>query len=345
MPNLSICAELHKIAPHIPVAYIGSYTGIERDIVGGQMPYRGIATGKLRRYVSWENFLDALRVPLGVLQALWHLQRLRARVVFAKGGYVSVPVCSAVGLLRIPLVIHESDYSAGLSTKIAARFATCICTGFPETQQEFPGKHTEMTGNPIRSQGNGLRGRKFLECADRKKPIILITGGSTGAQFLNEVTATILPRLLRHAYVVWLMGPGKDITVGKHKNLRQYAYIGAEYPDVLAASTLVVSRAGAGALSEFAAYGKPAVLVPLPTSGSRGDQLQNAEYYAARGAAVVYPQEQIRNTGKFAEDILRLLHDDLRIAALSRSIKKLNPKGASKRIAEIILSEYAHTTH
>ncbi len=337
IPCLTVISELKKLAPRVKISYVGSRQGVERGLVRtAGIPYYAVTTGKLRRYFSLANLFDAVRVPIGVLQALHLFGRLQPDVVFAKGGYVSVPVALAAGLLRIPLIIHESDITPGLATHLTAKLANKICVSFSETKKHLPKKKVVLTGNPVRAAGKAARGRQFLKFQNRK-PIILITGGSTGARFLNELIKSIAPRLVEKANLVWLTGPGKKRS-GKLKtqNLRVFEYLDKEYPDVLAAADLVICRAGAGTLFELATASKPSVLIPLPATGSRGDQLLNAEFFAQKGATKVFQQETIR-PGAFVAELTELLKNKRQLAKMSRAVKKLASKNAAQKIAKIIL--------
>lgn len=337
IPCLAVITELRKLAPASKISYIGSHSGVERGLVRrAGLPYYSVATGKLRRYPSLANLTDALRVPVGIVQAVQLLRRLRPDAVFAKGGYVSVPVALAAGFLKIPLITHESDITPGLATKLTVRFANQVCVSFAETKKYLSAKKITTTGNPVRPVGSAIRGKRFLKFRN-SKPILLITGGSTGAVFLNRLVAKITPKLAKQSNIVWLTGPNKKPKLKTRiSDLRVFGYLDKEYPDVLAAASLVICRAGAGTLFELAAAGKPSVLIPLPAAGSRGDQLLNAEFFAKKNAAKIYTQESI-NPSAFATEITELLVSKRKLNTMSKAVQKLATPNAALKIAKLIL--------
>ncbi|MFH0834098.1 MAG: undecaprenyldiphospho-muramoylpentapeptide beta-N-acetylglucosaminyltransferase [Patescibacteria group bacterium] len=333
IPNLAIIDELHKIAGHVQIFYLGSKNGIEREIAEKKgIEFYAIETGKLRRYLDWQNAVDAVRIPIGITQSIYRLVKIRPNVVFSKGGFVGVPVSLAAAFLRIPLVVHESDLSPGLATRLTSRFAKKICLSFPTTRSN---QKIQITGNPVRPLGDVERGKKFLGF-EKEKPILLVAGGSSGADFLNELLEKSLFILSNKMNVVWLTGRGKKPQIDAPENVRIFEYLDAEYLDVLAASDLVVSRAGANALFEIAAAGKPSVLIPLPAESSRGDQIENAHFFEQNQAAMVLPQEKAK-VHDFAKLAIWLLSDAERLAKIGKAAQKLAPTDAAERIAKIIL--------
>lgn len=344
VPNLAVIDQLRKLRPDIELGYVGSHAGPERQLVEpAGVEFFAIPVGKLRRYFSWANFADLFRFAAGCVRAWSLLRRYRPDLVFSKGGFVAVPVCIAAGWLGIPLIIHESDYSPGLATRIAARRATRICVSFAETARHFPESRVVLAGTPLRRLGNALKGRRFLRFRHSARPTILVVGGSLGAQFLNLLTAQILPRLTRHANLVWVTGAGKVARIDRSEFVRQFEFVQKEYPDILAACQLVIGRAGANSVFEFAAHGKPAVLIPLTAGQSRGDQVENAAYFARAGAAIAVPQEAVTDPDEFAEQIIQLLKDRERLRAMSAAARELAPRGAAAGIAKLILKTCAES--
>lgn len=293
-PNLALLPQLQ--AEGIEVHYIGTADGIERTIVSerSDITYHVIASGKLRRYFSWKNFTDPFRVLRGMFQARRIMREVKPAAVFSKGGFVSVPVVIAAHGKHIPVVTHESDYTPGLANKINAKFADKICVTFEDTLSHVGAKGVH-TGTPIRPElyeGDKARGLSFLGFDD-KKPILLVMGGSLGAAAVNDAVRAALPKLLASYDIVHLCGKGKVEESLAQPGYRQFEYVNKELPDVLAATDIVVSRAGANAVFEFLALSKPALLIPLPRSASRGDQILNAGYFARKGFAMVLEQESL----------------------------------------------------
>ena len=293
-PNLALLPQLQ--AEGIEVHYIGTADGIERTIVSerSDITYHVISSGKLRRYFSWKNFTDPFRVLRGMFQARRIMREVKPAAVFSKGGFVSVPVVIAAHGKHIPVVTHESDYTPGLANKINAKFADKICVTFEDTLSHVGAKGVH-TGTPIRPElyeGDKERGLSFLGFDD-KKPILLVMGGSLGAAAVNDAVRAALPKLLLSYDIVHLCGKGKVEESLAQPGYRQFEYVNKELPDVLAATDIVVSRAGANAVFEFLALSKPALLIPLPRSASRGDQILNAGYFARKGFAMVLEQESL----------------------------------------------------
>lgn len=278
------------------VVYVGSEQGIERQLVEPTgVRYQAIATGKLRRYFDLKNLSDPFRVVKGVMQAYHIIRAERPNIVFSKGGFVSVPVVIGAWLNRVPVIIHESDITPGLANKISMRFAERICTTFPETLRHLPrdkGVHAGAVVRPELLRGSAQAGRDLCRFQP-KKPILLVMGGSLGSRKINEQIRKALPRLTQTYDVVHLCGKGNVDEALESGSYRQFAYLQAELPDVLAAADVVVSRAGSNAIFELLALRKPMLLIPLSKAQSRGDQILNAQSFASSGFARVLEEEEL----------------------------------------------------
>lgn len=301
LPALPVVETL--LARGVDVDFVGGRTGFEERLVTplntgrGEAPrltYHGIATGKLRRYFSLANLADAFRVPLGVWQAWRLIGRVRPDVVFSKGGFVSFPVVLSAWLRRVPVVAHESDLTPGLANRLAAPFVQSLCVNFDLHAAKH--RRVVITGTPLRTdlrEGDATRGREALGVTG-DKPLLLVVGGSLGATRLNEVVREALDGLLAHYTVTHVCGPSKvDAALADTPGYTQLEYVDAGWGDIIAAAQLVVSRAGAGALYEWCALGKPHLLVPLPKTASRGDQIENAAFAKARGWSLVLAEEAL----------------------------------------------------
>lgn len=295
--NLAIIPKLRESGWE--VEYIGSEAGIEKQIINDfRVSYHGIATGKLRRYFDLKNFKDPFRVIKGVWQAYAVLRRLKPQLVFSKGGFVAVPVILGAWLNRIPVIIHESDYTPGLANKISIPFATKICATFPETLKHLPSDKAVHTGSPIREeilQGSADRGRTFCGFT-KSKPVMLIIGGSLGSKKINEAVRANLDALLPQFQIVHICGKGNiDPNYASVTGYRQFEYVSTELPDLFAMTDLFVSRAGSNAIFEFLALKKPHVLIPLSRAASRGDQILNAQSFEKMGYSRVLFEEDLTN--------------------------------------------------
>lgn len=276
--------------------YLGSPDGIEGGIIGPLgVPFHAVQSGKLRRYFSWKNLLDPLRVLVGLLQSLVICLREKPDRVFSKGGFVSVPVVVAAWLCRIPVVGHESDVTPGLANRFAYPFCRCVCVTFAETRRYLPAGKTRLTGTPLRRSlrsGVAARGLGFLGF-DGTKPLLLVFGGSLGARSINRQVAGTLETLLETFDVAHLVGQGNLDPALKKNGYVQKAFLNEEFGDVLAAASVVVSRAGANTLYELLALRKPHVLVPLSRRVSRGDQIDNARLFLQKGYSRVMEEDAL----------------------------------------------------
>ncbi len=309
-PNIALLPRLREL--NYDIHYIGSYNGIEKELIEQfAVPYHAISTGKLRRYFSVQNFTDPFRVLKGMRDAKRLVKILKPDVIFSKGGFVSVPVVLAGKRCHVPVIIHESDMTPGLANKISLSAATKVCCNFPETLDVLPKGKAVLTGSPIRQEllaGSRYKALDFLGFSDGK-PVILVIGGSLGAVAVNKAIRAILPELLKTYQVVHLCGKGRiDASFNGIHGYAQFEYIKEELKDLFALTDIVVSRAGANAICELLALRKPNLLIPLPASQSRGDQILNAKSFERQGFSMVLEEENLTD-GHLLEAINRLYHD------------------------------------
>ncbi|MBE5871322.1 MAG: undecaprenyldiphospho-muramoylpentapeptide beta-N-acetylglucosaminyltransferase [Lachnospiraceae bacterium] len=293
-PNIALLPRLREL--DYEIHYIGSYEGIESRLIADfDIPYYGIATGKLRRYFDPKNFSDPFRVIKGYGEARKILKKIRPDVVFSKGGFVAVPVVRAAASLKIPCVIHESDMTPGLANKLCIPVADKICCNFPETLQNLPEDKAVLTGSPIREEltrGNKIAGLDFCGFS-ANKPVLMVIGGSQGAANVNAAVREALPELLKDFQIVHLCGKGKmDNLLLNTAGYKQFEYIKTELKDLFAMADVVISRAGANAICELLALKKPNILIPL-VSGSRGDQVLNAKSFESQGFSILLEEDDI----------------------------------------------------
>jgi UDP-N-acetylglucosamine--N-acetylmuramyl-(pentapeptide) pyrophosphoryl-undecaprenol N-acetylglucosamine transferase len=314
---------------------------------------REIFVGKIRRYWNLlaflENFLDIfIKMPLGFWQSFFQLFFLAPDLVFSKGGYGSFPVVLAAWLLRIPIFLHESDVDPGLVNKILGKAAQKIFVSFPKTEK-FPPSKIKLTGNPIRQEILGVKkqeGIAGLKISGRR-PIILILGGSQGAQRLNDLILAILPNLLESFEIVHQAGEKNfrqvrdeaEVTMaGKNKEFYHVFpfFREEEYRLALAAADLVVSRASSGAIFEIAAFNKPSILIPLPNS-AQGHQLKNAYAFARQGAAVVL-EEANATPNFFLEKLKFLFFHPSELEKMSQAARAFAKPGAAREVAQYLFN-------
>ena len=333
-PHLSLIP--HLLQAGYEIHYIGTEKGMEaekiRSVPG--VTYHAVQSGKLRRYFSWQNFIDPFKVIAGAFQSARLMGKIKPDAVFSKGGFVAVPVVFGAWLHHVPVVCHESDLTPGLANRLCAPFARKIATTFPECAQAL-GPKAEMTGTPLRPElfrGSRARGLSLLGF-DGSRPILLMMGGSSGAQAVNKALREALPRLTDQFDVAHICGKGNlDEGLQGMSGYRQLEFLDAELPDALACADLVLSRAGSNALCEFQALCKPMLLVPYPKGASRGDQILNAQSLQKRGLARVLLQEDMT-----ADTLVRALEDTWADREqLTAALHAAPPADGTGRVLEMI---------
>jgi len=333
-PHLALIPRLQEKG--YDIHYIGTENGMEagkmRSVPG--VTYHAVKSGKLRRYHSWQNFTDPFRVIAGAFQSARLMGKLKPDVVFSKGGFVAVPVVYGAWLHRIPVLCHESDLTPGLANKLCKPFARRFATTFPECAKAL-GPKAEMTGTPLRPElfrGDREKGLKMLGFTP-EKPVLLMMGGSSGAQSVNACLRESLPRLTGQFQVAHICGRGNlDPALEGTPGYAQREFLDEELPDVLACTDLVLSRAGANALCEFQALGRPMLLIPYPKGASRGDQILNAQSLEKRGLCRVLMQEEM-NPDSLTHAIETTWADR---DALMDALRNAPPADGTQRVLEMI---------
>lgn len=295
-PNIALLPGL--LQNSYDIRYIGSYEGIEKELIEAKnIPYYGISSGKLRRYLDLKNISDPFKVIKGLGQSIRLLGKLKPDIVFSKGGFVSVPVVLAAKIRRIPVIIHESDITPGLANKIAIPAAKKVCCNFPETMKYLPKEKAVLTGTPIRQElltGNPENARSYCHF-DLEKPVLLVIGGSSGAKVINDAIRAQLSVLLKDFQIIHLCGKSNlDSRFMAQKGYAQFEYISQQLKDMFALADIVISRAGANAICELLALCKPNILIPLSAAASRGDQILNAKSFEKQGFSYVIEEENLK---------------------------------------------------
>lgn len=352
LPAAAVLEELRRRELPFECLWIGSHKGVERDVAAtNDVPFVAIRTGKLRRYVATETFKDAVRFPIGIVEAWRHVRRFRPDVIYSTGGAVSVPTVLA-GNRMAPVLTHEQTAQIGIANKTASRFARTFAVGFEETATLARLRHANVvvTGNPVRPSlqgGSAERGRTWAGFSE-ELPVIYITGGALGASPLNERIEEILEELLEQAQVVHQAGPASanpDVArlLRKKSGLppklgHRYhvvEFVRDELPDVYAMTDLVIARSGAGTVSELGFLGLPAILMPLP--GTWGDeQRKNARILGDAGAAIVIDQADA-TPDRLRRDILTLIGESGRRQAMAAAAQGTShPYAAANLVDELL---------
>jgi UDP-N-acetylglucosamine--N-acetylmuramyl-(pentapeptide) pyrophosphoryl-undecaprenol N-acetylglucosamine transferase len=338
----------------VDATWIGGTWGIEREAAArAGVPFIPIQSGKLRRYLSWQTPIDAIRIPFGYMQAYRHLKHIRPAVVFSTGGYAAVPTALAAARLGIPVLTHEQTAQLGLATRIIARSAAVLALSFPlpEASQYDRTARVIVTGNPVRALlfgGDATRGAAHFGLSP-ELPTIYVTGGARGSSPINERIERALPLLLPSMQIIHATGP-TDAN-GDYPRLQairanlsdewrgRYIVVetvGDELRDVYALAALVIGRSGASTVAELAALGKPSILIPLPGTG--GDEAtKNARVLADAKAALLLPQSEA-TPELLASHIIALLNDHARRAQMSAAARSLAPPNAAEKIADALIA-------
>jgi UDP-N-acetylglucosamine--N-acetylmuramyl-(pentapeptide) pyrophosphoryl-undecaprenol N-acetylglucosamine transferase len=355
-PAIAVYQQLNA-SSDVEALWLGSHSGIEQSAANrAGIVFVPIQTGKFRRYLSLRTPIDLIRIPIGIAQAFRALQRFQPDVVLSTGGFVSVPTVIAARLLHIPSLTHEQTATVGLATRINARFATVIALSFEQSRRQLSALDARVivTGNPIRtslfdgSAGDALR---LFELSP-DLPLVYVTGGALGAHAINEAIRSALPELLNITQVVHQCGAASgngdyprllDARAALPAELQtRYVVretIGDELPDLYAAASLVVGRAGAGTIAELAALGKPSILIPLPGTGG-DEQTVNARVLAEAGGAILLPQSELSLT-RLVTEIQGLLESE-RLAEMRQAALRCGQRDADKRLAAELLTLAGH---
>jgi len=355
-PLIAIIREIKKRypkdLPQLNLYYLGPHSSSLSLLKKEGVIVNTILSGKLRRYITpssvFQNILDiCIKLPFGFLQSLWYLWSIKPHLIFSKGGYGSIPVIFAAKIFKIPLLIHESDISPGLSTRIAANFAKKIFVSFPDTRN-LPKDKIIISGNPIRkeiTQGSKIIAKKIFQISD-ERPILLILGGSQGAQRINEVILNGLTNFLEIFEIIHQCGRKNEKLIKsslpfliKKEQQKYYHLFGFldenRLKHAYKIADLIISRAGAGAIFEIAANGKPSILIPIPES-AQDHQRQNAYFYAKIGAAKVIEEQNFKPN--FLLEVLRNLFSKPKtLIKMGKNAKKFAKPNAAETIAKYII--------
>ncbi|GAA2916371.1 UDP-N-acetylglucosamine--N-acetylmuramyl-(pentapeptide) pyrophosphoryl-undecaprenol N-acetylglucosamine transferase [Actinoplanes cyaneus] len=335
--------------------WVGVANGLEATVAQrNNIPFKAITTGKLRRSTSPQdigrNIADAFRIPVGIIQAGLTVARTRPAVVLSTGGYVSVPIGLAARLLKVPYLLHEQTLILGLANRILARLATRILLSHEASLDHLPPQartRAVVTGNPVRPamlHGDAARGFAAYGL-DPAVPLILVTGGASGAQQINRMLTGALPGLLAHCQIVHQCGSLN------YAEMQQVAaalpdplahryhvadFIHDEMPDLLAAATIVVARSGAGTVAELTALGKTCVLIPYPHAAG-DEQRITARHLAQQSAAIMLDGDQA-TPDQLRDEVLRLLADPPRRQQLAQAAAHQGKPVAAEHVVSEILT-------
>ena len=371
-PVVAVVREILKVRPRAKIEFWTDkkYYKNARKITienGLDIKIRKVVAGKLRRYTNFtfitylqnfdvviKNVIDFFKTIGGLFQSFFRLIANRPDVIFLKGGYVCLPVGVVAHLLRIPYVIHDSDAAPGLTNRVLAKHATKIATGMPLEYYNYPEERAEWTGIPISEEFSPVteakqRALKKELGFDEKKPLIVVTGGSQGAQHINEAMREILPQVLKISSVMLIAGRErypemldlKDYEVWEEGELKTNFRIiefSAEMYKLFGAADIVVSRAGASTMTELSSMAKAVIMVPnekLPGY----HQVKNAAAYEKANAAVVVANDKMHEDPELLlKAIRRLINHPEERDEISKNLKKFSKDNAAENLANTVIS-------
>lgn len=323
----------------VKLLYVGSRQGIEKKLaIKYSIPFKAILVGKRRAYFSVSNFWDLIKTAIGILQSFFIIVRFKPDIIFAKGGYVTIPIIFWLRFLKIPLVIHESDVVMGRANLLSMRYASKICLGFPieEYKENLPLDKILYTGIPI--QFDFLQ--TPIKTGHRLK--LLITGGSQGSSKINNLISEILPELTKKYEIYHLAGKRdyeklseiKDPNYNANSSNCHLFDFTDQMPRLMRDADLVISRAGASTLAEISATAKASIIIPLESA--KGEhQEANAEVYQKRNAAVILGEKKL-TANSLSAIIDNLMADEKMRALLGHHAKSLFCQDATREIVDAI---------
>lgn len=337
IPAITLINSLQETLEESSIGYIGSHTGIEKSLIGQEnLDYYSISTGKLRRYLSKENIIDIFKVAKGLLESIFLLIRISSTktIIFSTGGFVSVPVVVAAWLLKRKIYIHEQTSRVGLANKIASIFATKVFISFKASENYFPKGKTVLSGYPLRKdcyddQVNDVE-INGIKISSQKRPVLFVTGGGNGSLLLNNLIKNNLDKIKDKFFIIHQVGKS---FIDEFEKLRGDNYCPIDFVqnnmiDYFKLSSVVISRAGAGTVSELIAIGKKSIFIPLKNA-QKNEQFHNAmEAKKILGSLVVEEDEL---------DMFDLIFAIEGVEAGGFQVKQSDEVNATKFILETIL--------
>ena len=360
LPIIALSREIRIQAGGTPVEFL--YMGPKDELSEMLLSQEGIKiyrilSGKIRRYNFVKslpkNFLDLfVKLPLGMFQAFFRIFVLSPDIIFSKGGYGSIPSAIAGWILRVPIVLHESDIIPGVANRVVARFASEIFVSFPNTQY-FPKNKVLQIGNPIRKDllSGSKEEAKRLFSLQGNKPVLLFMGGSQGAQQVNDMLLVILDKALKNYEIIHQTGEKNfsqvkaeaGVVIAKERTALYHpvAFLKeTELRHAYAASDLIISRAGSGSVFEIAALGKPSILIPLAES-AQNHQIENSYAYQRTGACIVLEKNNL-TPHFFLERVHSIFANKVEMQKMLEAAKNFAKPEAGRVIAKYIIESLSN---
>jgi UDP-N-acetylglucosamine--N-acetylmuramyl-(pentapeptide) pyrophosphoryl-undecaprenol N-acetylglucosamine transferase len=358
IPIIAVVREIRRLysGEDLQFFYIGPKDEFGSILLSQEeVKVKHVLAGKVRRYIGFQglflNLIDVcFKIPIGIIQSFFYLFFLSPDVIFSKGGFGSIPGVIAGKILMTPVFLHESDVTPGLANRFLSKFALEILVSFPVSKTEyFSTKKMVSVGNPIRKEvlvGSKERAIKFFEL-NSQKPVILVLGGSQGAQRINDKILNTLPQLLDNFEIIHQCGDSNfkqvqaesRVVINKEMEKSYHLFPFLKEPELAlayAAADFVVSRAGSGIIFEIAATGKPSILIPLPEA-AQNHQVKNAYTYAEGGASVVMEEENFTSRF-FLEKLKYLFERPAELEKMAEAAKEFSRPEAAKAVADRLMN-------
>lgn len=359
-PIIAVTEQLRALSLNkkidLDLRYFGTAGAFKEVLLANGISVSHIFSAKLRRYFDARNFLDIFIFLISFFQSLWKVFWFMPDVLFSKGGPGALAVVLAARFYRIPVIIHESDSIPGLTNQLSARFSDKIGISFASAARRFKSEFTEkiaLVGNPVRnsliSDNKEQKIAKEILGFNSQEPLILIIGGSQGAEKINDFMLTAAEELIKDFQILHQTGNKNfndvkselDIILKYYSEEQKTRYKIAPYfeenlKDAYAAADIVISRAGSGSIFEIAAFGKPAILIPIPENIVGSHQIVNAYEYAEIGAAIVIEQDNLA-PHIFLSQLKKIFLEPEKLKTMSEAAKKFFKPEAAKTIAEEII--------
>jgi len=359
-PLVAVSRKLNELAiaqnlGQPEIYYLGPGLFLESSLEREEMNfhYTTLVTGKWRRYGSFQNFIDIFKIGVGILQALWKIWVIMPDVIFSKGGYGSVATVLSGWLYRIPIIIHESDSVPGLANRLMSRFATFIAVSWNEAANHFPRDKTYFTGEAVRDvffEPPKPEKERALLHLSAKKPVILVLGGSQGAQKINDIILDILPNLLEVSEVIHqtgdenynsvfsesriiLEGLSSDILISYHP---VNFMVEPEYIAAVHSADLIISRSGAGSIFEISASGRASILIPI--TNSPGDHCRRNAYIFSSGGRAEVIEESNLTPNLILSVVGSILNNPEKKNKMEKMSKEFATPEAAKLIAQALIN-------
>jgi UDP-N-acetylglucosamine--N-acetylmuramyl-(pentapeptide) pyrophosphoryl-undecaprenol N-acetylglucosamine transferase len=344
-PAISIANALRKIDPEIEILFVGAEGRMEMEkIPAAGFDIVGLPVAGFNRKNPLKNILVLIKLLKSLKLARKIVSDYKPDVAVGVGGYASGPLLRQAGKLGIPLLIQEQNSYAGVTNKLLARKASKICVAYDGMEKYFPAEKIIKTGNPVRQSFDNLgdlrkEALSFFNLSENI-PVVLVLGGSLGAGSINRSLSENLQSVIDSGYQ-WIWQTGKYyfedvnalVSVTSAQNIAVHGFLNRmDY--AFAAADVIISRAGAGTISELCLVGKPAILIPSPNV-AEDHQTKNAQALSERNAAILLPDNQVQN--RLVAEAIELISNMGKRKTLSDNIRKMADRDADIRIAEEVM--------